>query len=183
VWPGGMPGLDAAEARVTLVRRWLEVFGPATVDDVKWWTGWPLGQARTAIAALDTVEVDLDGVPGIVLADDVAPVPVPRKTVALLPALDPTPMGWQQRDWFLGPHRERLFDSYGNIGPTVWWGGRIVGGWAVAKGGELRWELLEDIGERAAASVAKAAARLQSRLEGAVVVPAFRTPLERALTA
>jgi Winged helix DNA-binding domain len=183
VWPDGMPELDPAGARATLVRRWLEVFGPATVADVKWWTGWPLGLVRTAIAALETVEVDLDGQPGIVLADDLEPVPVPRPAAALLPALDPTPMGWQQRDWFLGPHRQRLFDSYGNIGPTVWWGGRIVGGWAVARSGELRWKLLEDVGEQASAAVAEAAARLESRMAGAVVVPSFRTPLERELSA
>lgn len=181
VWPGGMPELDPAEARVTLVRRWLEVFGPATVDDLKWWTGWPLGLVRTAIAALAVVEVDLDGVPGIVLADDVDPVPVVRPAAALLPALDPTPMGWQQREWFLGQHRERLFDSYGNIGPTLWWGGRIVGGWAVTRGGELRWQLLEDAGKQASAAISRAAARLEPRLAGAVVVPSFRTPLEREL--
>ena len=34
---------------------------------------------------------------------DVAPV------ATLLPALDPTPMGWQERDWFLGQHRSALF--------------------------------------------------------------------------
>jgi hypothetical protein len=183
VWPDGVPELDAVEARATLARRWLEVFGPATVDDLKWWTGWPVSHVRTAIATLAIVEVDLDGVPGIVLADDVAPVRVPRAAAALLPALDPTPMGWQQRDWFLGPHRDRLFDRFGNIGPTVWWGGRVVGGWAVARGGELRWELLEDVGKQASAAVAKAAVRLETRLAGAVVVPAFRTPLERELSA
>ncbi len=183
VWPDGMPDLDPAEARATLVRRWLEVFGPASVDDVKWWTGWPLGLVRKAIEPLATVAVDLDGRPGIVLADDVEPVTVPRPVATLLPALDPTPMGWQQRDWFLGPHRERLFDSYGNIGPTVWWGGRVVGGWAVARSGELRWRVLQDVGKQATAAIGKAAARLESRLSGAVVVPSFRTPLERELSA
>jgi hypothetical protein len=183
VWPDGLPDLDPAEARAGLVRRWLEVFGPATVDDIKWWTGWPLGLTRAAIAALDTVDVDLDGAPGVVLADDTDPVPVEKPAVALLPALDPTPMGWQRRDWFLGPHRERLFDTFGNIGPTLWWGGRIVGGWAVTASGEVRWALLEDAGPRLGTAVGKAAVALQTRLDGAVVVPSFRTPLERELCA
>ena len=26
-------------------------------------------------------------------------------------------------------HRGQLFDNYGNAGPTLWWDGRIVGGW------------------------------------------------------
>ena len=38
-------------------------------------------------------------------------------SVALLPALDPTPMGYVERDWFLGPHAPALFDRSGNIGP------------------------------------------------------------------
>src|SRR5215831_7751395 len=49
---------------------------------------------------------------------------------AALPALDPSAMGWQERGWFLGEHRSALFDRSGNIGPTVWWDGRVIGGWA-----------------------------------------------------
>ena len=45
---------------------------------------------RKAVAA-GAVEVDLDGVPGLVLPDDLDPVPAPEPWVALLLALDPTP--------------------------------------------------------------------------------------------
>ncbi len=55
-------------------------------------------------------------------------------------------MGWQARDWFLGEHRAALFDRTGNIGPTVWWEGRVVGGWAQRASGEIVLRLLEDIG-------------------------------------
>ena len=57
--------------------------------------------------------------------------------VALLPALDPTTMGWQGRGWYLGPHGPRLFDRSGNAGPTVWVDGHIVGGWAQRPDGEV----------------------------------------------
>lgn len=183
IWPDGLPDLPEADARVTLVRRWLEVFGPATVADVQWWTGWTLGATRAALAGLDLVNVDLDGVEGVVLASDVEPDQAVAPSAALLPALDPTPMGWQQRDWFLGPHREALFDRNGNIGPTVWWDGRVVGGWAVREGGEIGWRLLEDAGAEAVSAVEAAAASLQPRLGGVTVVPSFRTPLERELSA
>ncbi|HSS67704.1 MAG TPA: winged helix DNA-binding domain-containing protein, partial [Nocardioidaceae bacterium] len=181
-WPDGIPDIAADEARATLARRWLEAFGPATVADLQWWTGWTLGHTRAALAELATSEVDLDGVAGIVLADDVEPeAPVPSAP-ALLPALDPTPMGWQQRDWYLGPHKERLFDRNGNVGPTVWWGGRIVGGWATRRSGEIVWRGLEDVGADATAAIDAAAATLESRLGGTAVVPSFRTPLERELS-
>ena len=180
LWPDGMPAMPEDSARETLARRWLEVFGPATVDDLKWWTGWSLGATRKVLAGIGIVEVDLDGTPGVVLSDDTEPEPDVEPAAALLPALDPTPMGWQQRDWFLGSHRAELFDRNGNIGPTVWWDGRIVGGWAV-RDGDIVWELLDDVGADARAAIERAAAELQPRLESAAPVPSFRTPLERRL--
>ena len=40
-WLGTRPEpLGAADARAALVRFWLARFGPATVADVVWWTGW-----------------------------------------------------------------------------------------------------------------------------------------------
>jgi hypothetical protein len=181
-WPDGIPPVPDAEARTTLARRWLEVFGPATLADLQWWAGWTLGHTKAAVAGLETADVDLDGVPGIVLADDVEPEAAIEPTAALLPALDPTPMGWQRREWYLGAHKERLFDRNGNVGPTVWWDGRIVGGWAVRPSGEIAWRLLEDVGAEAESAVEAAAVALEPRLDGTVVVPSFRTPLERELS-
>ncbi|WP_228982381.1 winged helix DNA-binding domain-containing protein [Streptomyces sp. DH12] len=103
---------------------------------------------------------------------------------ALLPALDPTAMGWRGRDWYLDPdHRPALFDRSGNIGPTVWWNGRVVGGWAQRPDGEPVWRLLTDPGAEARAAVEAEAARLHTWLHGTRVTPRFRTPLERELSA
>src|SRR5690242_14740628 len=135
--PAGMPSLDTAEARVELVRLWLTAFGPGTVADLRWWTRWTATEVKRALAPLAPVEVDLDGATGLVLPSDTDPVPVPNPWVALLPALDPTPMGWSQRDWYLGPHGPAVFDRNGNVAPTVWVDGRIVGGWAQQSTGGL----------------------------------------------
>lgn len=58
------------EAEVELARRWLGTFGPATVEDLRWWTGWTLGTVRRVLSRIGPVEVDLDGMPGIVGPDD-----------------------------------------------------------------------------------------------------------------
>lgn len=182
-------GTDAAEppraqAQAELARRWLTAFGPGTVADLAWWTGWTMTQTRRALARLETVDVTLDGGdPGLVLADDVDVVPPASPWAALLPALDPTPMGWKERDWYVGDHRPMLFDRSGNIGPTVWWSGRVVGGWAQRPDGTIAHRLLEDIGADGAAAVDTQVARLQAWFDDARVTPRFRTPLERELSA
>jgi len=112
-----------------------------------------------------------------------AEAPAPGPWAALLPALDPTPMGWRERGWFLGEHGPALFDRSGNIGPTVWWDGRIVGGWAQRPRGDIVFRLLEDPGAEAGAAVTAEAERLQAWLGPVRVTPRFRTPLERELSA
>ncbi len=176
-WPAGMPFLDREVARARLVERYLRAFGPATEADVAWWTGWPLGVTRKALGALDTASHE----GGLVMTDDTGHAAVLPAGAALLPALDPTPMGWKQREWFLPPDPAGLYDPYGNIGPTVWWGGEVVGGWSVRKDGKVATRLLVDRGREAAVAVEAAAERLGERLGGVVVVPSFRTPLEREL--
>ncbi len=182
-WVPGLRSWDAEEARAELARRWLRAYGPAPVADLRWWTGWTAGQTKKALTAVAPVEVDLDGVPGVALADDLSPVPEPSPWVAFLPALDPTPMGWQERDWFLGPHRPALFDRSGNIGPTIWASGRIVGGWGQRASGEIAYRLLEDVGSEVAERVEAEADRCASWYGEVRAVPRFRTPLERELTA
>lgn len=127
------------------------------------------------------MEVDLDGEPGVVLADDLEPVAEPAPWVALLPALDPTAMGWAARDWYVGGHREALFDRSGNIGPTVWSDGRVVGAWAQRASGEVVTRLFEDVGSDKAAAVEREAAGLTEWLGEVRVIPRFRTPAERDL--
>jgi hypothetical protein len=180
--PDGLAELATDEARIELLRLWLGAFGPGTVADLRWWTGWTAAQVKQALAPLKPVEVALDDGPtGLVLPSDVDPVPAPDPWVALLPALDPTPMGWSQRDWFLGPHRTALFDRNGNVGPTVWVDGRVVGGWAQRASGEVVYRLLEDVGREAADRVAETAAAIGDWTAAVRMTPRFRTPLEREL--
>lgn len=182
--PEPMAELETDVAAAELVRRWLAAFGPGTHADLKWWTGWTMGLVKRALARLDVVEVRLaSGATGLLLAEDAEPVAPPDAPwVALLPALDPAPMGWQERAWYLGEHRAACFDRSGNIGPTVWCDGRIVGGWAQRRDdGTVVVRMLEDVGAQAERAIAEEAERLQAWIGGVRVTPRFRTPLERAL--
>ncbi|MFD8595464.1 DNA glycosylase AlkZ-like family protein [Kitasatospora sp. NPDC059646] len=176
---------ERADAQRELAQRWLARYGPATEDDLVWWTGWGLREVRAALAGCAAVEVELaDGGTGFVLPDDLEPVAAPAPWAALLPALDPSAMGGRHRDWYLSPdHRPQLLDRSGNLGPTVWWSGRIIGAWAQRPDGDVVFQLLEDAGREAHDAVAAEAAALRSTLGDARVTPRFRTPLERRLTA
>src|SRR6516225_1265857 len=174
----------AAAARAELARRWLHAFGPAPRTDLQWWTGWTAGQVSQALAQLEVAEVDLDGTTGVMLAADVDEAQAAEPWAALLPALDPSAMGWRDRAWYVGEHAPALFDRSGNIGPTAWWDGRIVGGWAQRKDGEIAVRLLEDAGSEASAAIAAEAQLLRAWIgadTGTRIISRFRTPLEREL--
>ena len=175
--------LDVAEAQAELAARWLAAFGPATETDVRWWTGWTARETRAALAAVPHELVELDDGEGIVLAGDLEPTEPPEPCAVLLPTLDPTTMGWKERDWYLGPHAARLFDSNGNAGPTVWWDGRVVGGWSQRKSGELVHALLEDVGADGVAAVEAEMERLAAWLGETRLAPGFLPPFQRELAA
>jgi hypothetical protein len=163
-----------------LVERWLRAFGPGTAADIKWWLGSTLTAVRRALAELGAVEVDLAGQTGYVLGGDDEPSEPVEPWGALLPALDPTTMGWIEREWYLGPYKAELFDTSGNAGPTVWWDGRIVGGWQQGEDGEVVLQMLEDVGADARRVLEREAARLTEWLGGARVLPRFPSPLSKA---
>jgi hypothetical protein len=172
------------ESQRVLAHRWLARFGPATADDLQWWTGWNKTTVRRALSTLPIEEVDLHGETGLALSTleaDPGDHTTARPVAVLLPSLDPTPMAWKHRDWFLGIDQHHVFDRGGNIGPTLWWDGEIIGSWGIAPTGELRVKVVAARGAAADDAVQAAASRLHERLHGAVVTPAIRTPLERSL--
>lgn len=193
-WIGELPALGARVARAELARRWLRAFGPGTVDDIAWWTKWTKADVRAALADNAAVEVtsdtgDAPAVAAWVLPDDLEDTPAflaqdpdGLPPITLMPALDPTIMGWKERTWYLGPHRAPLFDRNGNAGPTVWVGGQAVGAWSVRAGGDVAYCLLEDVAPRDVARIDVAALDLTAWLDGVRVIPRFPTPLDKELT-
>lgn len=192
--PGGVAdlgddGTGRDHAAAELARGYLARFGPATEADVQWWAGWTAGTTRRALTAIGAVEVDLDDGTGWVLADDADEADLAADDVAwvaFLPGLDPTTMGWKQRAWYLadlarfgGP----VFDRNGNGGPTIWVDGRVVGGWAQRKSGEIVYQLLADVPTSRAKSIAAEAERVRSLIGDARVSVRFPAPMQKDLLA
>nr|WP_294695284.1 winged helix DNA-binding domain-containing protein [uncultured Friedmanniella sp.] len=142
--PGGLGDLDAEPAAAALAQAYLRRFGPVTTADLQWWAGWTKTATLRALADCGAVPVQLDAGRGWLAAgDDEAPEPEPW--VAALPSLDPTTMGWKERDWYLPAAAADAFDGNGNAGPTLWVDGRVVGAWAQDKDGRLLTHYFEPV--------------------------------------
>jgi hypothetical protein len=180
-WLGeALESIPEAEGVAKLVEQWLRVFGPGTAADIKWWLGSTVTAARRALTDLHAVEVDLGGQTGYVLPDDLESTDPIEPWVALLPPLDPTTMGWFERDWYLGAYKAQLFDTRGNAGHTVWWDGRIVGGWRQSETGEVTLQMLEEVGSEGIHAIELEAARLTEWFGGTRAPPRFPSPLSKA---
>lgn len=182
---GAVPGTDRRGAAAGLAQAYLRAFGPATRDDLKWWAGWTVATTTAALADTDAVEVSLDGGgTGFLLPDDLDPVDDPGPSVALLPGLDPTTMGWKARAHHLSPDvAAQLFDRNGNGGPAIWADGRIVGTWVQRKDGAIATRLFTDVGRAARAAVEEAAARHHALLGDVRFSVRYPAPVQRELLA
>jgi hypothetical protein len=140
-WVGGpREDIDPAAARVELARRYLRAFGPATANDLKWWTGWTKRDTDPALAALgdEITPVSLDGMDGLdawVLTAEAAALaaaePVP--SLRLLPVWDTYLMAYASA---AGRARQvteagypRVYDKGGNATSTVIVDGMAAGVW------------------------------------------------------
>ena len=172
--------LDERAGYAELVSRWLARFGPGTETDIVWWLGATKSAVRRALSDVKAVAVELaDGSPAWVHPEDVEKVATPAPWGALLPALDPTTMGWKERGFYLGDHAAEIFDRNGNSGPTAWWEGRIVGGWTQEEGGTVVVVPFEPLPAAAERELAAAAERLTDWLAGDVVKTIYQSPLVR----
>ena len=180
-WLGEQPApLPEPEGYAALVAAWLRSFGPGTEADLVWWLGSTKAAVSRALSDVEAVEVSLDGgTRGWLLPDDVDAPTEPDHWVALLPALDPTTMGWKERGFHLGDHTDKIFDRNGNGGPTAWVDGRIVGVWCQRDDGEVEVVLAEPVTASTRRSLDAKAAELTAWLDGDVVRSIYLSPLAR----
>lgn len=169
-----LASITPEEAQVQLLRRYLSGFGPATVEDMAWWSGFTKTDTRRALSALgkELAEVTIEGLGDgyLMLAAETTHLAqaaaTPERVIRLLPTLDPYIMGYKDRRRFLDEARfGQVFDRAGNAFNTVWVDGQVTGVWQEQDAAiEV---LLWDKAPREA--VAQEAARLGAFLTGSPV--------------
>jgi len=127
-----------SEAVSLLLLQYLKSFGPVTENDIAWWTGLTKARVRQALNDLkqQISRLQIAGLRGdfIVLSSDLdalaGPFHVKKRTLNLLPTLDPYLMGYRDRDRYLDTSKyDFIFDRSGNAAPTVMLDGRVIGVW------------------------------------------------------
>lgn len=133
-----------SEAITSLVGQYYTSFGPATENDVIWWTGLGKTEVRYALKNLQDKLLEIPMLGGerslIMLQSDEASIrdmePPDKLIVNLLPTLDPYLMGYKERGRYLAEEDSDLvFDRSGNATSVILVDGKVVGVWDF-EGGE-----------------------------------------------
>jgi hypothetical protein len=131
------------DAKKSMVKKYLASFGPVTVTDASWWTGYTKTEIKHFFNEFkdDITLVEISGIERecVLLASDrklLESTGVPKKPlVHLMPLLDPYLMGYKERKRYLTQeHYTRIFDRSGNVTSTILVDGQISGIWDIEEG-------------------------------------------------
>lgn len=136
------PALDrdtSAKSLQTLVERYLEGFGPASVADVAQFALVQRARARDALRALSGALVQLEGPDGAALFDvpgaprPAAETPAPPRLIAMW---DSILLAYADRSRVIPPdYRKLVARSNGDVLPTLLVDGYVAGVWRPVEGG------------------------------------------------
>jgi len=134
-WLGGWEPVDPQQAVVEVLRRYLNAYGPSSMDEFGRWWGVDPAKAKKLFKALgDEVEaVEVEGWPAWALASSLEEMAAaqPGKCVRLLPFFDQYTIAVARHSQYLLPaaYKERVYRTQGWIAPVVLVNGRMAGVW------------------------------------------------------
>jgi len=130
--------LDNPEtARTETIRKYLRAYGPASMEDIAWWTGLPMLQCQRSVSHMRReairfhVESYRDDMIGLKETVDLLRRRAPmEEEIQLLPQWDPYILGWRCRkrvadkEWL-----PFIYDPFGNAVSVIVDCGKVVGVW------------------------------------------------------
>ena len=176
------PDVDLGEvsekdAKKSMVKKYLASFGPVTVTDASWWTGFTKTEVKHILNDFmdDLALLDISGIEGeyVLLASDrelLESMDIPEKPlVNLMPLLDPYLMGYKERKRYLAQeHYTRVFDRSGNVTSTILVNGQISGIWDIEEGHEpiVKIFLLEKVNHEVSKEIYSEAKKIGKFISG-----------------
>jgi hypothetical protein len=178
-WLPRVEAISEREAKRILFSRYLGAYGPATLQDLAYWSGMSMKEAREALALLDgdLTEVQVVDRPGLILSRDYEELieggPA-KDSVRLLPGFDPYLLGHSDKTPLVSPDDyKRVYRNQGWITPVVLVNGKVAAIWFSNRRGRLlsiEVEPLRKLPKRTCALIEKEAASLGTFLESQVEV-------------
>lgn len=138
-WIGEWSPIEPEEALQEIGHRFLNAYGPATVDEFDRWVGVEPRDAKRIFKSLvgEIEEVEVEGWKAWALVSSLEPMnrPDSTQTVRLLPNFDPYTIAVAKHSQYLMPeaYKGRVYRPQGWISPVVLVNGRIEGVWEYDK--------------------------------------------------
>ncbi len=156
-----IPHIGEEEALAELIYRYIAHFGPATINDLAWCIPLKMNETREFLQKLGDriAEVKLDGKKHLIVSEDLEKskaLDIPKEPIInLLPYEDHFPKAFKERTWYLTSELEMVLfprnreyfwppemkppppgppkgiNASGEIRPSIWVDGRIVGRWEI----------------------------------------------------
>ncbi|MFW9818248.1 MAG: winged helix DNA-binding domain-containing protein [Candidatus Thorarchaeota archaeon] len=134
-----LKALNENKAIQILIEKYLRSFGPATENDLSWWTGLTKTNIRKSLNAFDSDlnKIKISSIQGefIIFNSDIERIynhitSNSAPLLSILPRLDPYPMGYKERERYIdNKNYNKIFDRSGNITSTIFLDGVAIGVW------------------------------------------------------
>ena len=130
--------LNEKDAIQLLVEKYIKSYGPVSENDISWWTGLTKTKIRDAIKSInhqfEPIKISNINKTLLMFKEDIdtlKSIPISgKRTLNLLPRLDPYPMGYKERDRYIDEkYYSNIFDRSGNITSTIFLDGVAIGVW------------------------------------------------------
>jgi len=137
-WYHLLPADSVWQAQCFLLRRFIDRYGPVTVADMVYWSGWRVPVVRQIVqelgGVLAVVRLGERGDDAYLLADQLPQLwdtPLPQPEAArFLPAFDVLLLAYRDKQRFLDKRfTSRVFLSAARVSPVLLEGNRVVGTW------------------------------------------------------
>ena len=139
-WAPSLEKHDPAEAKAALLLRYLQGYGPASVQDFSYWTGMKVSEAKQILEdvgpALAEVKAESQRGKLYLIKDDLSDLEAveAEPSLRLLPKFDPLIMGHRDKTRIMGMDaRRRVFLPTAEVSATMLLNGRVEGVWSIRK--------------------------------------------------
>ncbi len=147
-WLPKQKAVTEAEAKQILMRRYLQAYGPATLQDFAKWMGLPMPEAKAVWVSqqAELVEVDGEDMKRFILREDYDELldsKIEEQILRLLPHFDAYLLGHADKNHLVdSSNYKRIYRNQGWISPVILLDGRVAGIWSYQRRGKnWLWEI------------------------------------------